>query len=78
MKTVTKVSADVDGLLFGYWDTVTAQFIPVDAQQEDELKRAASDLQCSEELLDALATFAANISQMVGDDLRSIWRQVVG
>ena len=76
MRTVTKVSADVDSLRFGYWDMDAEEFVPIDALQADELRLAMATLDCSEQLLDALAMFAANISQVVGDDLRSIWSRL--
>ena len=44
MRTITKVEAQVDDRQFGYWDMDTEQFVPVDAQHADELKRAVAKL----------------------------------
>ncbi len=76
MRVIKKVHADVDSLQFGYWDMETEKFVPINAERQGELMGAASALGCTEGLLDALAMFAANISEMVGDDLRSIWRRL--
>ncbi len=76
MKTETRVWANVDKLQFGYWDIETEEFVPIDAEKTKSLKDAALALECSEQLLDALAMFASFIAQMVGDDLRDVWSAV--
>jgi len=76
MRMQTKVVADIDSLQFGYWDMETEEFIPINAEYADELKKAAAKLGCTEELLDALTIFAASIVEVVGSDLRSIWTRL--
>lgn len=76
MKTETRVRANVDTLQFGYWDMETEEFVPIDAEKTESLKKAALALGCSEQLLDALAMFACSIAASVGDDLRDVWAAV--
>lgn len=76
MKTEMSVWANVDELQFGYWDMKTEEFVPIDAEKAESLKKAALALGCSERLLDALAMFACSIAQMVGDDLRDVWQKL--
>lgn len=76
MKTIARITANIDHLQFGYWDMDTEEFVPVDAQHVDELQQAVSKLGTTEELLDALAIFAANISGSIGEDLRDIWKRL--
>jgi len=73
MKTKMTITADIDRLQFGYWDCERGLFVPVNAEEVDELKQAASALECSEALVDALAMFAANIAEMVSGDLKDVW-----
>jgi len=76
MKTQRKVTANVDQLQFGYWDMEIEEFVPIDAQYVDQVQKAITELGCTEGLLDALAMFAANIVEMIGDDLRDIWARL--
>ncbi len=76
MKTATKITANIDELQFGYWDMDTERFVPVDAQYVDKLQKAVTKLGVPEELIDALALFAANITSAVRDDLEDIWKRL--
>jgi len=76
MRTVTKIKTNTDALQFGYWDADDKEFVPISGMNTRELKEAADILGCSPLLLDALAMMVETISQVVGDDLRDIWRRL--
>ena len=76
MKVERKVVTAVGSLIFGYWDADAEEFIPVDIAQSDSLKQAVKALSCSEELVDALGTFASLIAELVAEDLLDIWRRL--
>ena len=78
MKTVrtVKTVAGTDSLVFGYWDNDTEEFVSLTGMSHGEAQAAAIKLECSELLLDALVMFAASISEVVGTDLKDIWKKV--
>ena len=78
MKTEIKVTirSDMESLVFGYWDEEQQEFIPLDGTDKDVQERAAELFGCTPALIEALIMFAEQIVDVVGLDLRDIWRRL--
>ena len=76
MKTTTRVICDIDSLVLGWWDEEKDEFIPILSQ--DEVQAASAILGCSEEMLDTLIMLTDSIKEVVGSDLRDIWKRLDG
>lgn len=76
MKTTitTRVTCDIDDLVFGWWDEEREQFVPIKSQ--DDVEAAIVALGCSEKMLDALSLLVDSIKDFVGNDLRGIWARL--
>ena len=75
-QVTVKIESATQGLQFGYWKMETEEFIPIEGMDKEERRRAAELLGCSPVLLDALEMFAETIADVVGLDLRDIWKRL--
>lgn len=76
MKTERIVQAHVDNVQFGYWNTETNTFVPVNVTRQDDVDIAAETLECSKLLIDTLGILTMSITDRVGKDLKDIWRRL--
>ena len=75
-KTTVKITSAIQDLQFGYWEMETEEFIPIAGMDEEERQRAAELFGCSPVLVDALEMFAETVADVVGLDLRDIWKRL--
>ena len=71
-----KIESATQSLQFGYWKMETEEFIPIAGMDDEERKQAAELLGCSPVLVDALEMFAETVVDLVGLDLRDIWKRL--
>lgn len=74
MENELKVVKHLDNLQFGFWSEEDETFVPLIESNKDKI---AEHLGCSEEFLDAIEMFVADIKELVGKDLKDIWNKVV-
>ncbi len=79
MRTEVKTIAEVDRLVFGYWDEEEERFVELeDSTSEEEIAKVAEKFGCTPLLVNTLIFFAMDISSTVGKDLKGIWKKVSG
>lgn len=63
--------------IFGYWDTETEDFVPIEAEaSEEELAEFAEWLKTSPRLLEAIVMTIDNFKTNVSGDLLDIWERL--
>lgn len=73
MITKKTIEANVDMLRFGYWDDESDTFIALDHCDKD---KAMEILGINPVLLRAFNMFASEIVDLMGRDLRDIWKRL--
>ena len=76
MKTETKVTAEIDRLVFGYWDEDKEEFVELRTLDSSKEAEIAEIFGCSPLLVDALIMLTEGIADAVGQDLKDIWKKL--
>lgn len=69
-----RISAEVDKLRFGYWDTEAEEFIPIESTEECE--EIARRWGVNVEMIYALQMLIGDVHDMVRKDLGDIWKRL--
>lgn len=70
------ITAEVEGIRFGYWNDTADNFIEVDPADSDSLGAASKSLGCSVELVEAIATSLNTLSEAIHRDFLDIWNRL--
>ncbi len=76
MKTEVNVVAEIDRLVFGYWDEDKEEFIELRTLDSSKEAEIAEKFGCNPLLVDALIVLTEGIIDAVGQDLKDIWKKV--
>jgi hypothetical protein len=79
-ETVTRYETNLDDLSFGYWykegSMDDGDFIDLEDPSEEDIRKAASYLKCSTELIDSLVMFAEDVKEHIKIDMIDIWQRL--
>lgn len=73
MRTKAVIETNTENLRFGFWDEENDTFVDLKDCDKEE---ALNHLGINSHMLDALNMFADEIVDLIGSDLRSIWKRM--